>query len=201
MSLLTAGIGAICCPRKSVSGCVAASEIESGVARRSSKDWDGVASEKYSSSTAAATAESPSRGVAPRAQWTAIGEPINRGTPQNFGRTTSVCAAQPVHVERQIGMTNLLGRKFLRHRIRPPFRRRPDGGPSRRGAPAMEHRRRQRKGPKCAVAFRASLEMREQIAAPFAVERALPKTHKILTCLETVHHLFSALRGFTRRAA
>ena len=38
-----------------MSGCVAASEIESGVARRSSKDWDGVASEKYSSSTAAAT--------------------------------------------------------------------------------------------------------------------------------------------------
>ena len=42
MSLLT-GIGAIGCPRKSVSGCVAASEIESGVARRSSKDWDGAA--------------------------------------------------------------------------------------------------------------------------------------------------------------
>jgi len=57
--LYSGGIGAICGPRKSVSGWVAASEIESGVASRSSKDWDGVASEKYSSSTAAATAESP----------------------------------------------------------------------------------------------------------------------------------------------
>jgi len=56
----------------------------------------------------------------------------------------------------------------------------------------MEHRRRQRKGAKCAVALQASLEMRKQLAATFALERALPKAHEILTCLETVHHLLSA---------
>src|SRR5512146_1161742 len=71
----------------------------------------------------------------------------------------------------------------------------------RRPAPGMKHRRSQRESPKRPVAPGTALEMREQIAAALAVERTAPKAHEILTCLETVHYLLSALCGRTRRAA